>query len=121
MTFENLCFDYRVFFRFKVYKLTTYYHFYLQTKNKNQNYKMRNYFVKKSCCKNYSLNFDYVAYKYDSKIVRVLIKKKNYEMDLMGKEEKSLKVLKSNHFRTRLHDLCCLVFETEENILVYLI
>ena len=52
---------------------------------------MRNYFVKKSCCKNFSLNFDYVAYKYDSKIVRVLNKKKNYEMDLMVKGEKSLK------------------------------
>ena len=52
---------------------------------------MRNYFVEKSCCKNFSLNFDYVAYKYDSKIVRVLNKKKNYEMDLMVKEEKSLK------------------------------
>ena len=52
---------------------------------------MRNYFVKKSFCKTFSVNFDYVAYKYDSKIVRVLNKKKNYEMDLMVKEEKSLK------------------------------
>ena len=83
MTFENLCFDYRVFFRFKVYKLTTYYHFYLQTKTQKSKLQNAQLFCKKSCCKNFSLNFDYVAYKYDSKIVRVLNKKKNYEIDLM--------------------------------------
>ena len=40
---------------------------------------------------NFSSNFDYVAYKYYFEIVQALIKKKNYEMNLMVKEEKSLK------------------------------
>ena len=62
MTFENLCFDYCVNVRLKVYKLTTYDYFYLQTQRIKFKTKNAQLFYKKSCCKNFSPNFDYVAY-----------------------------------------------------------